>query len=74
MASQNRLLNYLASAKGRRFSFYAATSSALGAFLVNFVPDTFAVKKIREIVATYREGTERQVSETLQKRFDITME
>lgn len=74
MASQNRLLNYFASAKGRRFSFYAATSTALGAFLVNFVPDTFAVKKYREIIATYREGSERAVSDTLQKRFEMAME
>lgn len=74
MASQNRLFNYLASARGRRFSFYAATSTALGAFLVNFAPDTFGVKKYREIVATYREGSERPVSDRLQKRFEIAME
>lgn len=74
MASQSNIFNFFASPRGRRFSFYTATSTALGAFLVNFVPHTFAVSKYREIVATYREGSERPVSETLKKRFELAME
>lgn len=74
MAPKLNFLDYLASAKGRRFSFYAVTTATFGAFAVNFVPNTFLVKKHREIVSSYWEGKERQVSETLQKRFQTAQE
>lgn len=68
------LFKYFASARGRKFTFYASVSAALGTFSLNFFPQTFLAAKHREIVAAYREGQERPVPETLQKRFEIAIE
>lgn len=74
MASQSRILNYFASAKGRKFTFYAAATTAIGAFSVNFFPHTFLVSQYREFVASYREGTERPISESVKRRYENALE
>lgn len=71
MASQNRFLKFMASAKGRRFTFFGTCGASLTAFGVQYFPHTFLLFKHRELVASYREGAERPVSATLQERFNI---
>lgn len=74
MASQNRLFAYFASAKGRRFTFYASVSAALGAFSLHFVPQSFLLWKHREFVASYHEGSELQVPTNIKKRFEMAQD
>lgn len=65
---------FFASAKGRKFTFIASVSAALGCSAINYFPHTFLAWKHREIVASYKEGIERPVSEVLKKRFEIAIE
>jgi hypothetical protein len=74
MASQNRFLKFMASAKGRRFTFYGTIAASITAFGVNYFPHTFLLFKHKEIVASYHEGVARPVPDTLKKRFDIAVE
>lgn len=65
---------FFASAKGRRFTFFASVSSVVGCSAINYFPHTFLAWKHREIVASYKEGAERPVSAVLKKRFEIAIE
>lgn len=65
---------FMASAKGRRFTFVASVSAAMGASAVNYFPHTFLAWKHREIVASYKEGAERPLSDVIKKRFEIAIE
>lgn len=65
---------YFASAKGRRFSFYASVSASLSAFAINFFPHTFLISKHRQIVSVYQEGQERPVTKSLKKRCDLVID
>jgi len=67
-------LKYLASAKGRRFTFYASVTASIGAFSINYFPHTFFVSKHRQFVAAYKEGEERPVSDVLKKRYELALE
>lgn len=74
MASTNGFLKYMASPKGRRFAVYGTIATSLTAFGINYFPHTFLLFKHKEIVASYHEGTMREVPETLKKRFEIAVE
>lgn len=69
------VLNFFASAKGRRFTFYASVGAAIGTFSLSYFPHTFLANNYhREFVASYKEGVERSVSPTLQKRFEVAVD
>lgn len=68
------LFKYFASAKGRKFTFYASVAASLGAFSLNFFPHTFLVLKHRDIVSAYKDGEQRKVSDTVMKRFELAVE
>lgn len=69
------ILKYFASPKGRRFTFFASVGAAVGAFGIHFFPHTFLANNYhREFVASYKDGVERSVSETLRKRFEVAVE
>lgn len=74
MASQSRFFKYFESARGRTFAFYSTVAGTIGAFSINFFPHTFLVKKHREFVANYHEGSERDVPKTLENKFGIAQE
>lgn len=74
MASQSGFFKFFASPRGRQFCFAASVTAASVSFGFHFLPHTVFTSKHREIVASYREGAERPVSETLQKRFEIAQE
>jgi len=65
---------YFASAKGRNVTFYASVAASIGAFSINFFPDTFLLWKHRDIVAAYKDGEKREVSDTIKKRFEFAVE
>lgn len=74
MAPKKGILEFFASAKGRKFTFGLTAAAGIGAFCLKFVPHTFLVNKQREFLATYREGVERPLSEALTKRFEMVEE
>lgn len=69
------VLNFFASPKGRKFTFYTSVGAAIGAFSINYFPQTFLANNFhREFVAIYKEGAQLSVSETLRKRFEVAVD
>ncbi|KAL7046449.1 hypothetical protein ACKWTF_002576 [Chironomus riparius] len=67
MASQ-RFFRFFTTERGKKFMMYTSTIAGLSAFCIKYLPHTLLAEKHKEIVASYQNGIERKVSETLEKR------
>ncbi|KAG5678144.1 hypothetical protein PVAND_007839 [Polypedilum vanderplanki] len=73
MAVGSKFFKYMASPKGRRFTFYGTTTALLCGFSIKYLPHSLLTDKHREIVALYENGIEKKVSQVLENRFIMAL-
>ncbi|ALC41825.1 CG33506 [Drosophila busckii] len=68
------LMGFFKTEAGRQVVFYAAGTTTLGLFAINFLPHSLGLKYYREFVQCYQNGIERAVPEAVLRRVEQAME